>query len=417
MSDAGIVVTGLGALSALGRGVGALADGLKAGRSGIVRSERLGLAAGELGAFALGTALQALPACPAPLREKARRAALRAPLPVETSVFAAVEAWLDAGLHSAELPPERLGLVVAGSNLSQRYQFEMAAKLAADGPEFLDPRYATRFLDTDHVGVVSEVLGIRGEGFTVGGASASGNVAILKAWQLLRLGDVDACVVVAPVADLSPLELHALRNVGALGGAGDVKPEEACRPFDRQRGGFILGQGAAALVLERRDSARRRGATVHATLAGASLVLSASHLPSPDVAGEAAAMRRALAQAGVPPEAVDYVNAHATASAAGDEVEVQALREVFGGHVAGMWINSTKGLTGHCLYAAGVLECVATVVQMKQGFVHPSANLHEPIDAECRFCGRESAPARIGVALSNAFGFGGINTSVVLRAE
>jgi malonyl-ACP decarboxylase len=408
----------MGALTTFGAGVGTLARALRAGRSGITRPQQPALArlpaAGELREFSLATALRELQGGPAALLEKARRSTLRAPRSIECSVFSAVEAWLDAGLHAAPVPPERIGLIVAGSNLSQRYHYETAQKFAT-GPEFLDPRYAMRFLDSDHVGVLSEILGIRGEGFTVGGASASGNVAIVKAWQLLRLGEVDACLVVGPLADLSPVELQALRHLGALSEGGGREPAEVCRPFDTRRDGFVLGQGTACLVLERRELALARGASARAELAGASLVLSANHSPAPDLWGETVAMRRALAQAGLSPGQVDYLNAHATSSTAGDEVEVQAIRDVFSGHLQKVWINSTKGLLGHCLFSAGVVECIATIIQMREGFLHPNANLAEPLDGECRFCGTQPVEQAIEVALSNSFGFGGINTSVIIR--
>jgi malonyl-ACP decarboxylase len=416
--DTPIIVTGMGALTTFGAGVGTLARALRAGRSGITRPQQPALAslaaAGELGAFPLATALRGLPGGPEALLEKARRSTLRVPRSIECSVFSAVEAWVDAGLHAAPVPPERIGLVVAGSNISQRYHYETAQKFVT-GPEYLDPRYAIRFLDTDHVGVISELLGIRGEGFTVGGASASGNVAIAKGWQLLRLGEVDACLVVGPLADLSPVELQALRHLGALSEGGGREPAEVCRPFDTRRDGFVLGQGTGCLVLERREPALARGASARAEIAGASLVLSASHSPAPDLPGEAAAMRRALAQAGVSPGEVGYLNAHATSSIAGDEVEVQAIREVFGGHLQRLWINSTKGLLGHCLFSAGVVECIATIIQMREGFLHPNANLVEPLDGECRFCGQQPIEQTVEIALSNSFGFGGINTSVVIR--
>lgn len=419
MSDSRIIVTGMGALTAFGAGVGLLTRGLREGRSAITRPQQPALArlpaAAELNGFSLAEALKTLPSGAEALLERARRAGLRAPRSIECSTFSAVEAWLDAGLHTAPVPAERLGLVVAGSNLSLRHQYETTQKFAT-GPEFIDPRYAMRFLDTDHVGVLSELLGIRGEGFTVGGASASGNVALLKAWQLLRLGEVDACVVVGPLADLSPVELQALNHLGALSQGGGREAAEVCRPFDTARDGFVLGQGTGCLILERQESALARGAVARAELAGASLVLSASHSPAPDLGGEVAAMRGALARAGLTAGDVEYVNAHATASTAGDEVEVQALREVFGGHLGRVWLNATKGLLGHCLFSAGVVECIATIVQLREGFLHPNVNLREPLARDCRFCGEAAIPERINVALSNSFGFGGINTSVVIRS-
>jgi malonyl-ACP decarboxylase len=248
----------------------------------------------------------------------------------------------------------------------------------------------------------------------VGGASASGNVAIVNAARLVAAGELDVCLVLGALTELSGMERQAFANSGAMALAGGgTDPASRCRPFDADRGGFVPGQGAACLVLESAGSARRRGTAGWAAVAGHALRLDGSSLACPDAAGEAAVMAEALHRAGLVPGRVDYVNAHGTGSRLGDETEIAALHKVFGDHLARPWLNSTKGLVGHCLCAAGVVEAVATLLQMRDGFVHPNANLDQPIDACARFAGGRAEPARVGVALSNAFGFGGFNTSVV----
>lgn len=411
-----VLVTGAGVACSLGVGMAAFRAGLIAGKSGVDRPRHAELwpgleAIAELDDVSLGAALERLPGCSPTFIQRARRSALRGHRSLDWSLITATEAWLDARLDAVAVAPERLGVVVAGSNLAQRYQHDAARAFAESG--HADPRYALRFLDTDQMAVLSESFGAQGEGFTVGGASASGTVAIIKAWQLLRLGDLDACLVVGPLADLSPLELRALRDLGALSPGN--RGREASRPFDRSRDGFVFGQAAGCLVLERGASARRRGVSAQAEVAGGALRLAAHHSPAPDVHAEAAAMRCALERAGVAPDAVDYVNAHATSSPAGDAAEAAALREVFGADARRPWINSTKGLIGHALHAAGVVECIATLVQLEEGFVHPNANLHDPIDSTLLLAPLEPREVRLSVALSNSFGFGGINASVVLR--
>ena len=168
------------------------------------------------------------------------------------------------------------------------------------------------------------------------------------------------------------------------------------------------------MVVESVESARRRGATVLADR-GYDLKLDGNSLADPREEGEAKVMRNAIRQAGIEPKDISYVNAHATATPAGDEAELHALRRVLGTSFSVPWVNSTKGLTGHCLCAAGVVEAVATIVQMRHGFVHPNVNLKRPIDDDCRFVGVRAESAEIGHALSNSFGFGGFNTSIVLR--
>lgn len=420
----GGVITGMGIVSSTGKNIEEFGSSLRAGRPGIGR-----LSTGEepalpvdIGApippFSLPLAIQVGTERHGLTEEFARKAvrcAYDAPRGVQVSVLSAIEAWTCARLIDKPIAPGRVGIVIAGSNLNPDYAYGLQSKFRRS-PQYVSPKYAFRYLDTDHVGTLSEILAIRGEGFTVGGASASGNVAIIKALQLLQLDLADACLVVGALTDLSPLEWQAFYNVGAMGGkkfAG--QPAKACRPFDRDHEGFIYGQASACLVLESSLSAGRRGVPALAELAGGALVLAGNRLADPSVAGEVQAMQQALARAGIGPHQVDYLNAHGTSSPLGDETEIQAVKEVFAGHISRLWINSTKGLTGHCLSAAGVVETIASVIQMREGFVHPNINLENPIDHECRFCGHQAVPASIDTAMNNSFGFGGINTSLIIK--
>ncbi|MBL8214810.1 MAG: hypothetical protein JNK87_29090 [Bryobacterales bacterium] len=410
---AAVAVTGLGVLTSIGRGSEAFAAALRRGACGITASNADGLGvAGRLPPFDLGTTLADM-RLPEPLLGRALKAGRRAPLSQQASLLTALEAWTQA-FGGNTTGAAAASIIVAGNNVAPGYSYRMREKYA-DNFGVVPASYALHFLDTDQVGILSEVLGIRGEGFTIGGASASGNMGILQAWRQIRYGIADVCVVVGALTDLSPLELQAFRNTGALGGTRyAAQPEEACRPFDRDREGFIYGQGSACLILESAASARARGARVLGYVAGAATCLDANRLSNPSVEGEARAMRLALEQAGLLPDAVNYVNAHATSSLAGDEVEVKALQEVFGPRVSRVAINATKGLTGHCLHAAGVVEAAATLLQMNGRFLHPNRNLRKPIEQTCGFAGESTRDLDIQAALSNSFGFGGINTAVVL---
>jgi malonyl-ACP decarboxylase len=221
---------------------------------------------------------------------------------------------------------------------------------------------------------------------------------------------------VGALADLSPMEMHAFLNVGAM--AGPARPGERAdpgAPFDESHRGFVYGQGSACLVLESRLSAQRRGATVLAELAGYDLSLDANSLANPDDGGQARVMAGAIARAGLQPEDVGYVSAHGTASPLGDETEARALGRVFPASSSrGPRVNATKSITGHCLAAAGVIEAVAAVIQLREGFVHPNVGLERPIEADIRLAGQESEALDGGAALSASFGFGGFNTAVVL---
>ncbi len=415
------VVSGMGIISAVGQDTGEFHASLRQGRSGI---GRLKTAAGmpipvDIGAdirdFSFNLALQQYDCLKQDFIHKVKICALRSPLGIQASAIAALEAWQQARLFDAPIKPDRLGIVVAGSNISQNYQYGLVPGFL-QAPEYLNPRYALHYMDTDQVGTLSEIFSIHGEGFTVGGASASGGAAIIKGCQLIQLGILDACLVVGALTDLSPLELQAFSSIGAMAGKRfRDEPDKACRPFDQDHEGFIYGQAAAALVLESPSSARARRVLVPAVISGGALVLDGNRLSDPGEQGEARAMQAAITQAQVRPADVQYINAHGTSSPLGDEAEIKAIKRVFDKNISHIWINSTKGLTGHTLTAAGVVETIAVIIQMQEGFVHPNLNLENPIDQDCRFCPGESTPASIDVAMSNSFGFGGINTSLILQ--
>jgi len=329
---------------------------------------------------------------------------------VQAATVVALQAWHHAGLHDQAPPADRVGVVVGGSNLTEAYAQSARARYERN-PAFLPASFALHSLDTDHVGVVSEVLGLTGEGCTVGGASASGNLAIIHAARLIRDGGADACLAIGALAELGPLQRRGYLNAGAMAALEGGSPAP---PFDRDRRGFVPGQGSACLVLESAGSARRRGVAPLAELAGNHVALAANRLADPAEASEAAAMAVALRRAGLAPGQVDYVNAHGSGSPLGDAVEAAALDRVFAGVREPPWTNSTRSLVGNCLTAAGAVEAAATIVQLGHGFVHPNAGLRRPLDTTCQLAGPTARPAALAVAVSNSFGFGGFHSSIVL---
>jgi malonyl-ACP decarboxylase len=420
VGDSAVRVTGMGIVSSIGHDVAAFGQSLAVGKSGIRRLTRetappLAVPIGaEIEDFSFQIALRAVPDIPDALSDAAARGARRAPFAVQASVIAALQAWAQARLPDA-IRPERIALVIAGHNTTQSYQYGLYPEFLQN-PEYLSPRYAVQVMDSNQVGVLSEIFGIKGEGFVTGGASASGNVGVIQAARLIQAGLADACLVVGVVADLSPMEMQGFHALGAMGAKKfRDDPEKACRPFDSQHEGFIYGQAAACLVLEAAASADARGIPGLAAILGGAIRLHATSSPSPDLDGEADAMRAGLRQSGVAAGDIDYLNTHGTSSPLGDRTEIAAIEQVFGDHFPNVWLNATKGLTGHCLNSAGVVEIIATVIQMSEGFIHPNLNLEAPIRDGARFCGATAVRQPIHVAMSNAFGFGGINTSIVLR--
>ncbi len=261
-------------------------------------------------------------------------------------------------------------------------------------------------------------LGISGPAVTVSAACASGNVAIAQARAWLRLGWVDVCLAGGCDMAVSPMSLAAFGNLRALS-RKNHNPTGASRPFDRSRDGFVMSEGGTVFVLERDAEARRRGATLHAEVAGCGLSSDAHHLviPSPDPKPAMAAVQAALLDACLSPSEVDYVNAHATSTPVGDVAEARVLTMIFGEETRRVPVSSTKSMTGHLLTAAAAVEALACIVAMKHRSIPPTINLDDP-DPECDLCHVAHTPREqpVRVAMSNSFGFGGSNTCLILRA-
>lgn len=414
-------ITGMGIVSSIGDDVSAFCNSLKNGKSGIKQATStqepkvsVDIAA-VIQNFSFSELLNRFQNIPDKTLVDAKRLGQRAPFTIRTSIISALEAWQNAQLLSSKPSPERIGLIIAGQNGTQNYQYNLIPKFR-ENPEYLSPRYALEFLETNQVGILSELFDIKGEGFVVGGASATGNVGIIKGYQLVLSGLVDMCLVVGIVADLSPMDIQGFINIGAMGGKKySNQPDKACRPFDTQHEGFIYGQACACVILESDSSASKRGVSLQAEIIGSSINLDSNSSSNPNVNGEIKAMVSALVQSGISASDVDYLNTHGSSSSLGDITEAEAISHVFKNHTSDLWLNATKGLTGHCLYSAGIVETIATVLQMREGFIHPNKNLEEPIRKDLKFCGTEAINHRIDVAMSNSFGFGGINTSIVLK--
>ncbi len=413
-----IVVVGLGAVTPYGEGVECFAEALRAGRSAVT--------AEVVPPFADVRPVALLPKKPLSERlaswevahpefvKGARKVLRRATVPVGVAAVASIEAWHHAGLDWDSEHGMECGVVVGGHDLAMGYEESLREKWEGSS-HHLPSAYALHMMDTDHVGTLSALLGIHGAGMSVGGASASGNMALMQGMNLLQLGQVERCLVVGAMADLNPMALHSFDVIGALGGHEYAHaPHEASRPFDKERNGFIYAQGCGALVLERLSTCLARGAEPLGVLAGAGMFLDGTPLPTPSAGGEAAAMARALRQAGLKPVEVDLINAHGTASKAGDVAELEAIAALFGDHAAVLQVQGTKGLLGHALWAAGALEAIAVLVQLRDDFVHPNLNLSAPLRGDVGFVGDTSETPGPQVVVSNSFGFGGINTSFVI---
>ena len=401
-----LLITGLGITSAIGQGKAAFTEALLQGHPafGVMqrpyRQKETAFLGAEISSLSLPDRLS-------------KRLLRTATLSGQVALVTLHEAWQEAKLDAVDA--DRIGLVVGGSNLGQR-ELVQIYETYADRITYLKPTYGMSFLDSDLCGLCTEQFGIRGFAYTVGGASASGHVAIIQAAQAVRTHQVDICIALGALMDLSYLECQALRALGAMGTdkyADD--PARACRPFDKKRDGFIYGEACGAVVIERASEEtmeRAERVNPYAILAGWAMGMDGNRNPNPSYDGEVQVIQRALDAASLKAFEIDYVNPHGTGSNIGDETELQALRDCQLSHA---YINATKSITGHGLSASGTVEVIATLLQMQASQLHPSINLEDPLDPSFKWVLSQSIPHDIEHALNLSTGFGGINTAICLK--
>jgi 3-oxoacyl-[acyl-carrier-protein] synthase II len=400
MTRCEVVVTGLGATTPLGGDMPSTWRGLLAGQSGarLLEDEWAADLPVRLAAPAAADPASTLPA--PRLRSLDRNQ--------QFALVAAQEAWRDAGEPDVE--PERLAAVVAsgiGGLVTMLDQYDV---MRTRGARRVSPFTVPMIMPNGAVAAVALELNARAGAHSPASACASGSEAIAVSLEMIRSGRADVVACGGAEAVIHPLPMAAFAAMRALSSRHD-EPQAASRPFDKQRDGFVLGEGATVLVLETREHAIARGATIYATLAGAGMASDAHHIaaPDPDGAGAARAMTAALADSGLVPADVAHVNAHATSTPAGDVAEALALRRTFGSHADALAVTATKSCTGHLLGAAGALEAAITCLSLRDHTVPAIRNLDDPDDEVAldlvRVTPRE-LPAGTA-ALSNSFGFGG----------
>ncbi|MGJ7907996.1 beta-ketoacyl synthase N-terminal-like domain-containing protein [Actinopolyspora sp. H202] len=403
-----VVVTGLGVTSAVGQGKDDFTEALFEGRHAFGVMQRPGrrMPSGSTGTDSVtGDFLGAEIGDLAMPKNIAARSVRTASLSSKAALATLDEAWCEAGLNDVD--PARIGLVLGGSNVQQR---ELALLYArhADRPEFLRPSYALGFMDSDLCGFCTEQFSIRGFAHTLGGASASGLLAVLQGVRAVQSGQVDVCIALGALMDLSYWECLAFQAMGAMGSHrwADA-PDSACRPFDRSHDGFIFGEACAAVVIE--HDGRSRQTEPYAYFRGGGTVMDGTRNPHPSVEGEVAVVEAALREAGLTASAVDYVNPHGTGSPTGDATELQALRRC---GLTGARINATKSITGHGLTAAGTVEIVTTLLQMKEQKLHPTRNLDDPLEDAFPWVREKPESHSFRTAVSLNMGFGGMNSAI-----
>ena len=403
-----VAVTGLGMVSPVGNDVATAWANLVAGRSGIGRITRFDTTgfgcqiAGEVKGFDVAAYV--------PPKEARRMDTF-----IHYGIAASVQALKDSGLEVTDANRDRIGCMV-GSGIGGLPMIEdNCRELASRGARRISPFLIPGSIINMVSGNLSIMLGLRGPNLAVVTACTTGLHSIGLAGRLIEHGDADVMVAGGAEATVSPLGIGGFDSMKALSTRND-DPATASRPWDRDRDGFVMGEGAGVLVLEDYERARQRGARIYAELVGFGMSADAYHMTAPDMDGPRRCMIEALRSAGVNADQVDYLNAHGTSTPLGDINETQAIKAALGAAAGRVVVNSTKSMTGHLLGGAGGVESVFTVLALHHQVSPPTINLHNPDpDCDLDYCANEAREMKIDVAVKNNFGFGGTNGTLVFR--
>ncbi|MDE2711114.1 MAG: beta-ketoacyl-ACP synthase II [Acidobacteria bacterium] len=405
-----VVVTGVGLVSPLGIGTRETWDGLVAGRSGAGRITRF-----DASDFTSRIACEVKGFDPLDYAD--RRDARKMDTFIQYALAASLFAAEDAALETPLEDPDRVGVVISSGIGGFETIEREHRKLLEKGPRRISPFFVPAMVVNLAAGWVSIRLGARGPNSAMATACSAGAHAVGEAFRLVRHGHADVMVAGGAEATITPMCIGGFASMKALS-TRNSDPERASRPFDRNRDGFVVGEGAGILILEERERARARGATLYAEVIGYGMSGDAFHITAPaeDGGGAVRVMQAALAEAGASPEDVDAVNAHGTSTPLNDRIETAAIRRVFGGHADRLAVSSTKSMTGHLLGGAGGLEAGIACLTLHHQTLPPTIN-HETPDPDCDLdiVPNTARPAAVRSVLSNSFGFGGTNVSLLFR--
>ncbi|MGQ9921948.1 MAG: beta-ketoacyl-ACP synthase II [Desulfobacca sp.] len=423
-----VVVTGLGAVSPLGHTVASTWQNLVAGRSGLSRiskfdadlttlrdiyhaPEDFPLIAGEVKDFDFK---ELLAASKPDLTKEDLKLVKYTDAFTQYALCASYEALQQAKLDPRAMHPERLGTIIATGMGGVASWEEAYRRLHKGGVKKVSPFMVPRLLPNLAAGNVAISIGAQGPTTALASACAAGGQAIGAAFRCIQLGEADVMVAGGAEAAITPLTIAGFYRMGALATGFQDRPEAASRPFDQGHAGFVIAEGAGTLVLEELSHALQRGAPILAELAGFGMGGDGHHITDPDLQGASRCMRQALADAGLAPEEIDYINPHATSTPVGDRNEARAIGQLFPHRPL---VSATKSQTGHLLGAAGALEAIFTVLSLQQGIIPATLNLEEPDPACAHLAVVAGKPVTrpIRAALSNSFGFGGTNAALVFK--
>ncbi|MBS1912410.1 MAG: beta-ketoacyl-ACP synthase II [Bacteroidetes bacterium] len=406
-----VVVTGLGAVTPIGNTCREFWDGMMQGRSGAHFITRFDASdydtkfACEVKNFDAVALLD-------------RKTANKTDLFTQFALVATDEAMADAGLTRESVVPERSGSIYgSGIGGMWTYHHQMMTLFETGGPHRISPFFIPMLISNIAAGMISMRYNLKGPNYATTSACATSANAIADAFILIQRGNADVMVTGGSEAVVTPMAIGGFNAMRALSTRND-SPATASRPFDLERDGFVLGEGAGTIVMEELEHARARGAKIYAELVGVGMTADAYHMTAPAPGGEGArrAMAEALRDAGVETTDVDYINTHGTSTPLGDIAEVMAIKDLFGAHAHELLISATKSMTGHLLGAAGVVEAIATVLALQNGMAPPTINNVTPDpEIDLDFVPNVPRQREMRVAISNAFGFGGQNASLCFK--
>lgn len=404
-----VVVTGMGAVTPIGNDIPSFWEGLKNGKNGIAPITHF-----DATEYKAKLAAEVKDFDPTDYMDK--RESKRMERYCHFAIAAAKQAAEQAGMVEGAFDPERAG-VFFGSGVGGLYVFEDEfQKLMGKGPSRVSPLCIPEMIANMGAAHISMALGFKGESFCPVSACATGNHAIGEAYRAIRHGYQDVMIAGGAEASIIRIATAGFQNMKALHTGED--PEAASVPFDARRSGFVMGEGAGALVLESLSHAKARGAVILGEIAGYGATSDAYHITSPDPEGNggARAMQLAMADAGMTPDQIDYINAHGTSTPMNDKIETMAIKKALGDAADRVHISSTKSMTGHLLGAAGAVEAIACLLAIQHGVVPPTINYKEP-DADCDLdiTPNHAVETPIRAALSNSLGFGGHNATLLFR--
>ncbi|SEF56867.1 beta-ketoacyl-ACP synthase II [Paenibacillus sp. UNC499MF] len=404
-----VVITGLGVMSSLGQEVDTFWGNLLAGKSGISAIESF-----DVSEYPTRIAASVKDFNPEDYIDK--REARRMDRFVQFAVAASINALKSSGLNIQEdTDPERVGVYV-GSGIGGLSTWEEQHKILLEkGPKRVSPFFIPMMIANMASGQISMITGAKGPNSTAVTACATGTHSIGDSFKLIQRGDADVMICGGAEATISPTGVAGFCALRAMSTRND-EPEKASRPFDTGRDGFVMGEGAGILVLESLEHAQKRGAHIYAEVIGYGMSGDAHHMTEPDPDGAARCMVKAIKDAGIAPEDIDYINAHGTSTPVGDKSETTAIKKALGEHAYKVAVSSTKSMTGHLLGAAGGVEAVICGLTLENGIIPPTVNLDDQ-DPECDLDYVPNVPRKsdVQVAMSNSFGFGGHNATIILK--